>query len=86
MFACIVPVRLICCIFFSDKQTANDLPSDHKTFEVEQVLSLIISYLGGKDTMLYQKLFIVGIDWQNKYTILYQNSDFSMQRIKSFVE
>lgn len=32
----------------SDKETAKDLPSDSEAFEVEQVLSLIISYLGGK--------------------------------------
>ncbi|KAJ7376316.1 hypothetical protein OS493_035456 [Desmophyllum pertusum] len=30
-----------------DKETANDLPSGNEAFEVEQVLSLIISYLGG---------------------------------------
>jgi len=30
-----------------DKETCKDLPSDSKAFEVEQVLSLIISYLGG---------------------------------------
>ena len=32
----------------SDKETSKDLPSDSEAFEVEQVLSLIISYLGGK--------------------------------------
>jgi len=30
-----------------DKETTNDLPNDNERLEVEQVLSLIISYLGG---------------------------------------
>ena len=32
----------------SDKETEWDLLSDSGAFDVEQVLSLIISYLGGK--------------------------------------
>ena len=35
-------------IISSDKETERDLLSDSEAFDVEQVLSLIISYLGGK--------------------------------------
>lgn len=34
-------------VISSDKETTNDLPSDNERLEVEQVFSLIISYLGG---------------------------------------
>ena len=41
----------------SDKETVSDLPSGNEAFEVEQVLSLIISYLGGEETAEIQKIY-----------------------------
>ena len=43
----------------SDKETSKDLPSDSEAFEVEQVLSLIISYLGGKNQCVHLPSFVV---------------------------
>ena len=52
----------------SDKETCKDLPSDSEAFEVEQVLSLIISYLGGKKQFVHLISLVV---FHSKYTVLY---------------
>ena len=51
----------------SDKETCKDLPSDSEAFEVEQVLSLIISYLGGKKQFVHLISLVV---FHSKYTVL----------------